>query len=55
MIIDPDWLGTMVTIVEEDKTEVDGIFDFIAWYVRRVHSDEFIRKALKTTPGTINK
>jgi hypothetical protein len=52
MIIDPDWLGTTVTIVEEDKTEIDGIFDLIARYVRRVHSDEFIHKALKTTPGT---
>ncbi len=52
MDIDPDWLGTTVTIIEEDKTEIDGIFDFFAQYVRRVHSDEFIRKALKTTPGT---
>ena len=52
MDIDPDWLGTTVTIIEEDKTEIHEIFDFIAWYVWRVHSDEFIRKALKATPGT---
>ncbi len=45
--IDPDWLGEMVRLVEEDQSDIDGIFDFLAWYVRKVHSDEFICKGLQ--------
>ena len=28
--IDPDWLGEMVRLVEEDQSDIDGIFDFLA-------------------------
>ena len=50
--IDPDWLGGRLNLVEEPKTNIDGIFDFLARYVRKVHSDEFIRKGLRVNPGT---
>ena len=50
--IDSDWwLGEMVRLVEDDQSE-DEIFDFLARYVRKVHSDEFIRKGLRLTPET---
>ena len=52
MHIDPDWLGEMVKLVEEDKSKIDGIFDFFAGYVWKVHSDEFIHKGLRVNPGT---
>ena len=41
----------MVRLVEESKSKIDGIFDFLARYVRKVHTDEFIRKGLRLTPG----
>ena len=50
--IDPDWLGEMVRLVEEDQSDIDGIFNFLAQYVWTVHSDEFIHKGLRLTPGT---
>ena len=49
--IDPDWLGEMVRLVEEGQGNLDGMFEFMAWYVWKVHSDEFIRKGLRLTPG----
>ena len=49
--IDSDWLGEMVRLVKEGKINIDGIFDFLARYVGKVHSDEFIHKGLRLTPG----
>ena len=43
--INPDKLGTL------DITGA-GLFDFFARYVRKVHSNEFIRKTLKLGKGT---
>ena len=50
--IDSDWLGEMVRLVEESKSKIDGIFNFLARYVRKVHSDEFIHKGLRLTLET---
>ncbi len=44
--INPDELSK-VDIVEADRDFIDGLFDFFARYVQKVHSDEFIRKGLK--------
>ena len=44
--MDPDNLATAPDL------EDDGLYDFFARYVRRVHSDDFIRKALLKTPKT---
>jgi len=44
--LDPDNLATAPDL------EDDGLYDFFARYVRRVHSDDFIRKALLKTPKT---
>ena len=44
--INPDKLAE-VDIVQADGDFKDGLFDFLARYVRKVHSDEFIRKGLK--------
>ncbi len=52
MEIDPDWLGDLENLVEEEKRDIDGIFDFLAQYVRRVHSNDFIQKGLRGNPGT---
>ena len=49
--IDPDVLGR-VNIVQADSTFIDGLFDFFAWYVQKVHSDEFICKNLNIYKGT---
>ena len=49
--IDPDWLWEMVRLVEVGQSNIDGIFDFMAWYVLKVHLNEFIRKGLRLTPG----
>ena len=43
--LDPDLLGEMVKI-EQGSNLLDGIFNLIARYVRKVHSDEHIRKVL---------
>jgi hypothetical protein len=40
--IDPDWLGKMVRLDEEGKSKLDGIFNFMARYVWKVHSNKFI-------------
>jgi len=44
--INPDKLGTL-DITGADEADNHGLFDFFARYVRKVHSDEFIRKTLK--------
>ena len=49
--INPNELGTM-DITGAKKADIDGLFDFFARYVRKVHSDEFIRKTLKLGKGT---
>jgi hypothetical protein len=43
--LDPDLLGEMVKI-EQDSNLLDRIFNLIARYVRKVHSDEHIHKVL---------
>ena len=49
--INPDKLG-MLDITGAEEADIDGLFDFFARYVRKVHSDEFIRKNLKLFKGT---
>ncbi len=41
-----------VNIVQADSAFIDGLFDFFARYVQKVHSDEFICKAMKSNKGT---
>jgi hypothetical protein len=41
-----------VDIVTADGDFIDGLFDFFARYVQKVHSDEFICKGLKLGQGT---
>lgn len=48
MNIDPDALG-MIEITKADGPTLDNLFDFIARYVRRVQSDDFIRGKLKAS------
>lgn len=50
--INPDKLAKGINIVKEEGNFIDGLFDFFARYVRKVHSDEFIRKAMKINKGT---
>ena len=47
--IDPDVLGT-INVVEAGQGFIDGVLDFIARYVRKVHSDAFIRSTMKNNP-----
>ena len=49
--IDPDKLGKF-DVLQAGEDELDGLFDFFARYVRKVHSDEFIRNGLKLSRGT---
>ena len=49
--INPDKLGTL-DITGAEEADIDGLFDFFARYVRKVHSDEFIRKTLKLGKGS---
>jgi hypothetical protein len=49
--INPDELGTL-DITGAEEADIDGLFDFFARFVRKVHSDEFIRKTLKLGKGT---
>lgn len=49
--INPDKLGTM-DITGAEEADIDGLFDFFARYVQKMHSDEFIRKTLKLGKGT---
>jgi hypothetical protein len=44
-MLDPDLLGEMVKI-EGDSNLLDQIFNLIARYVQKVHSDELICKVL---------
>ncbi len=44
-MLDPDLLGEMVKI-ERGSNLLDQIFNLIARYVQKVHSDEHIRKVL---------
>ena len=44
--IDPDKL-VKFDVLRAGDDELDGLFDFFARYVRKVHSDDFIRKGLK--------
>ena len=44
--IDPDELGTL-EISSADEAAIDNMFDFFARYVRKVQSDELIRRKLK--------
>jgi hypothetical protein len=49
--INPDKLAK-VDIVNADGDFKDSLFDFFVRYVRKVHSDDFIRKGLKLGQGT---
>jgi len=46
--IDPDALGN-IEITKADGPTLDNLFDFIARYVRRVQSDDYIRGKLKAS------
>jgi hypothetical protein len=46
----PDLLGEMVKI-EQGSNLLDQIFNLIARYVRKVHSDEHIRKVIRYNAG----
>ena len=46
--IDPDELGTL-EITSAQGTTLDRLFDFFARYVRRVQSDDYIRRKLKAS------
>ncbi len=41
-----------VNIVQADSAFIDGLFDFFVLYVQKVHSSEFICKAMKINKGT---
>jgi hypothetical protein len=49
-MFDPDFLGEMVKI-EQGSDLLDHIFNLIARYVRKVHSDEHIRKVIRYSAG----
>jgi hypothetical protein len=49
-LIDPDALG-MMDILEAKDADIDGMLDFIARYVRKVHTDKYIRSSMRTMPG----
>ena len=49
-LIDPDVLGT-VDVVHANKADIDSVLDFIARYVRKVHSDAYIRTTMKLNDG----
>jgi hypothetical protein len=48
--LDPDLLGEMVKI-EQGSNLLDQIFNSIARYIRKVHSDEHIRKGICYSAG----
>jgi hypothetical protein len=48
--LDPDLLGEMVKI-EQGSNLLDQIFNLIARYVRKVHADEHIRRAICYSAG----
>ena len=49
-LIDPDALGSM-DILQAKDADINSMLDFIARYVRRVHSDKYIRSKMRTKPG----
>jgi hypothetical protein len=49
-MLDPDLLGVMVKI-EQGGDLLDQIFNLVARYVRKVHADEHIRKAIRYSVG----
>jgi hypothetical protein len=49
-MFDPDLLGEMVKI-EQGSDLLNQIFNLIARYVRKVHSDEHIHKCLRYSAG----
>ena len=49
-MLDPDLLGEMVKI-EQGSNLLDQIFNLIARYVRKVHTDEHIRKVIRYSAG----
>ena len=49
-LIDPDALG-MINILEAEDADIDSMLDFIARYVRKVHTDKYIRSSMRTMPG----
>ncbi len=48
--LDPDLLGEMVKI-ERGRNLLEQIFNLIARYVQKVHSDEHIRRAIRNSAG----
>jgi hypothetical protein len=48
--IDPDLLGEMVKI-EQGSNLLDQIFNLIARYVRKVHSDKHIHNVIRNSAG----
>jgi hypothetical protein len=48
-LIDPDALGKM-DIVQAKQDDIEVLLDFIARYVRKVHSDVYIRSTMKKCP-----
>jgi len=48
--IDPDALGSMDVLQAKDA-DIDSMLDFIARYVRKVHTDKYIRSSMRTMPG----
>jgi hypothetical protein len=48
--LDPDLLGEMVKI-EQGSNLLDQIFNLIARYVRKIHSDEHILKVIRFSAG----
>jgi hypothetical protein len=49
-MLEPDLLGKMVKI-EQGSNLINQIFNLIARYVWKVHSDEHIRRAIHTSAG----
>ena len=49
-LIDPDALGSM-DILQAKDADINSMLDFIARYVRKVHSDKYIRSTMRTKPG----
>ncbi len=49
-MFDPDLLGEMVKI-EQGSNLLNQIFNLIARYVQKVHSDEHIRKVIRYSAG----
>jgi hypothetical protein len=48
--LDPDLLGEMV-MIEQGSNLLEQLFNLIARYVRKVHSAEHIRRAIRYSAG----